>query len=77
MGCYGKYLWKISLIFGKERPQETLQCAQAYTCVRGHAYACLWHVHECMDIRTQLGFQKLCKESFLYLILVWNKSHII
>ena len=41
--------------------------------MHGHAYA----TNECMDMRTQLGFQKLCKESFLYLILVWNKSHII
>ena len=43
----------------------------------GHTYACLLHEHTCTGMCTQLGFHKLCKESFFAIKLVWNKSHIV
>ena len=39
-----------------------------------HTYYMRMHTQACACM---LGFQKLCKESFLHLNLVWNESHIV
>ena len=68
------YFWKRN---ATENPR-VCGCIHAYAYTHSsHAYACLWHAHTCMGMRMQLGFQKLCKESFLHLILVWDESNIV
>ena len=68
------YFWKNNTIFGKERLLETLECVHAYThthththAMHTHAYGMCTHPWACVHM---LGFQKLCKESFLHFILV-------
>ena len=38
---------------------------------------CVRMLMACTRMCTELGFHKLCKESFLHFILVWNESYII
>ena len=65
---------QINLFLENKRLTKPSACV----CKQGPAYTCLMHTYTSMDLRTQLGFQKIMKDKFFALKTeVWNESHII